>query len=173
MSSRPPVRSVQDMSTATKGHPSGSLRVSDADRDRAIAELSEHYQAGRLSTEEFEDRTGRALQARTTADLAALFTDLPRREAPMTGATATSAANTAPASPAKSWPARAPVAPVTILAVVAVLALLGGHLFHIAWVPVVAIIVVRLLAGGRSRREARNGRHLDRHGPDGSSSQGR
>jgi hypothetical protein len=165
MPSRPPVRSVQDMSTATKGHPSGSLRVSDADRDRAIAELSEHYQAGRLSTEEFEDRTGRALQARTTADLAALFTDLPRREAPMTGATATSAASTAPASPAKSWPARVPVAPVTILAVVAVLALLGGHLFHIAWVPVVAIIVVRVLAiivvrvlaGGR-RREARDGR---------------
>jgi Domain of unknown function (DUF1707) len=158
MPSRPPVRSVQDMSTATKGHPSGSLRVSDADRDRAIAELSEHYQAGRLSTEEFEDRTGRALQARTTADLAALFTDLPRREAPMTGATATSAASTAPASPAKSWPARVPVAPVAILAVVAVLALLGGHLFHIAWVPVVAIIVVRVLAGGRGSREARDGR---------------
>jgi len=173
MSSRPPVRSVQDMSTATKGHPSGSLRVSDADRDRAIAELSEHYQAGRLTTEEFEDRTGRALQARTTADLADLFTDLPRRQAPMTGTTATSAASTAPASPARAWPARVPVAPVAILAVVAVLALLSGHLFHIAWVPVVAIIVVRLLAGGRRRREARDGRHWDRHGPDGSSSQGR
>jgi hypothetical protein len=162
MPSRPPVRSVQDMSTATTGHPSGSLRVSDADRDRAIAELSEHYQAGRLTTEEFEDRSGRALQARTTADLADLFTDLPRRQAPMTGATATS---TAPASPTRARPARVPVAPVTILAVVAVLALLSGHLFHIAWVPVVAIIVVRLLAGGRDRR--------DRHGPDGSSSQAR
>jgi Domain of unknown function (DUF1707) len=173
MSSRPLVRSVQDMSTATKGHPSGSLRVSDADRDRAIAELSEHYQAGRLTTEEFEDRTGRALQARTTADLADLFTDLPRRQTPMTGATATSAASTAPVGPARAWPARVPVAPVTILAVVAVLALLSGHLFHIAWVPVVAIIVVRLLAGGRRRREARDRRHWDRHGPDGSSSQGR
>ena len=147
------------MSTATTGHPSGSLRVSDADRDRAIAELSEHYQAGRITTEEFEDRSGRALQARTTADLADLFTDLPRRQAPVTGATATS---TAPARPATAWPARVPVAPVTILAVIAVLALLSGHLFHIAWVPVVAIIVVRLLAGGR-----------DRHGPDGSSSQAR
>jgi hypothetical protein len=175
MPSRPPVRSVQDMSTATKGHPSGSLRVSDADRDRAIAELSEHYQAGRLTTEEFEDRTGRALQARTTADLTGLFTDLPRRQAPMTGATG--AASTASASAARAWPARVPVAPVAILAVVAVLALLSGHLFHIAWVPVVAIIVVRVLAGGRSRREARDGRHRDRtwdrHGPDGSSSQGR
>jgi uncharacterized protein DUF1707 len=134
------------MSTA-KDHPSGSLRVSDADRDRAIAELSEHYQAGRLTTEELEDRTGRALAARTSADLAALFTDLPRRQAPVT-----SAAASAPASPGWSWPARVPVVPVAILAVVAVLALLSGHLFHIAWVPVVAIIVVRLLAGGRDRR---------------------
>ena len=82
------------MSTATKGYPSGSMRVSDADRDQAIAELSEHYQAGRLTTEEFEDRSGRALQARTTADLADLFTDLPRRQAPMTGGTATSTAST-------------------------------------------------------------------------------
>jgi Domain of unknown function (DUF1707) len=164
MPSRPRVRSVEDMSTATKGYPSGSMRVSDADRDRAIAELSEHYQAGRITTEEFEDRSGRALQARTTADLADLFTDLPRRQAPTTGA----ATSTAPASPARAWPARVPVAPVTILAVIAVLALLSGHLFHIAWVPVVAIIVVRLLAGGRDRRD----RH-DRHGPDGSSSQGR
>ena len=172
MPSRPPVRSVQDMSTATKGYPPGSMRVSDADRDQAIAELSEHYQAGRLTTEEFEDRSGRALRARTTADLAGLFTDLPRRQAPMTGAT-TGAASTAPASPAKAWPARVPVVPVVpvaILAVVAVLALVGGHPFHIAWVPVVAIIVVRLLTGGRDRRD---GRHWDRHGHDGSSSQSR
>jgi Flp pilus assembly protein TadB len=149
------------MSTATGDHPSGRLRVSDADRDRAIAELSEHYQAGRLTTEELEDRTGRALQARTTADLAALFTDLPRRQAPVTGAgsapgaapsAAPGAAGTTPASPAKAWPARAPVVPVAILAVVAVLALLGGHPFHIAWVPAVAIIVVRLLVGSRGRR---------------------
>ena len=135
------------MSTATRDHPSGSLRVSDADRDRAIAELSEHYQAGRLTTEEFEDRTGRALAARTSADLAALFTDLPRRQAPVT-----SAAASAPASPGRSWPARVPVVPVASLAVVVVLALLGGHPFHFAWLPVVAIVVIRLLVGGGRRR---------------------
>ena len=66
--------------------------------------------------------------------------------------TAPGAADTVPASPAKAWPARVPVVPVAILAVVAVLALLGGHPFHIAWVPAVAIIVVRLLVGGRGRR---------------------
>ncbi len=57
-----------------------------------------------------------------------------------------------PASPGRSWPARVPVAPIAVLAVVVVLALLGSHPFHIAWVPVVAIIVVRLLVGGRGRR---------------------
>ena len=146
MPPRPPVRNVQIMNTATKDQPSGSLRVSDADRDRAIAELSEHYQAGRLSTEELEDRTGRALQARTAADLAALFTDLPRRQTSVT-----SAAASAPASPGPSRPARVPV-PVVVLAVLVVLALLGAHAFGVVWVPVVALIVVRLLAGGRARR---------------------
>src|SRR6266487_6615703 len=80
MPRRPPARSVPYMSTATRDYPSSRLRVSDADRDRAIAELSEHYQAGRLTTEELEDRTGRALQARTSADLAALFSDLRSEE---------------------------------------------------------------------------------------------
>src|SRR2546430_12631854 len=113
MRRRPAVRSVQYMSTAIRDHPSGRLRVSDADRDRAIAELSEHYQDGRLTTEELEDRTGRALQARTSADLAALFSDLPLRQAPVT-----SGAASAPASPGWSWPARVPGVPVAILAVV-------------------------------------------------------
>ena len=63
----------------TKSFPSGGIRVSDADRDQAIAELSEHFQAGRLTQEEFEERSGQALQARTGNDLAALFTDLPGR----------------------------------------------------------------------------------------------
>ena len=63
----------------SKSFPSGGIRVSDADRDQAIAELSEHFQAGRLTQEEFEERSGRALQARTGDDLAALFTDLPGR----------------------------------------------------------------------------------------------
>jgi hypothetical protein len=158
MSCGPPARNVQVMSTATRDHPSGSLRVSDADRDRAIAELSEHYQAGRLTTEEFEDRTGRALQARTAADLdraiaelASLFTDLPRRQAPVTSAAASAPASSAPSWPARSWPARVPVAPFAVLAVVVALAVFSGHP-HIAWVPVLVLIVVRLLVGGRGRR---------------------
>jgi hypothetical protein len=61
----------------TRDFPEGGIRVSDAERDRAIAELSEHFQAGRLTHDEFDDRSTRALQAQTGDDLRALFTDLP------------------------------------------------------------------------------------------------
>ena len=65
------------MDTQSKSFPRGDFRVSDAERDQAVAELSEHFQAGRITQEEFEDRSGRALQARTRSDLTGLFTDLP------------------------------------------------------------------------------------------------
>ena len=37
------------MTTETSRFPSGEMRASDADRDLAIAELSEHFQTGRLT----------------------------------------------------------------------------------------------------------------------------
>lgn len=56
--------------------------MSDAERDQAVSELSEHFQAGRLTLEEFEERSGRALTAKTGRELKALFGDLPRNGAP-------------------------------------------------------------------------------------------
>lgn len=57
--------------------PSSALRIGDAERDRAIDMLREHYAAGRLTKLEHEERTELALRARTGADLDALFADLP------------------------------------------------------------------------------------------------
>jgi len=65
------------MDMPTWGYPPSDSRVSDAERDQAIARLSEHFQAGRLTLEEFEDRSGRALQARTASELSVLFHCLP------------------------------------------------------------------------------------------------
>ena len=52
------------------------LRLSDADRDQAITRLSEHYAAGRLDKEEFDERSDAVWTAKTHADLAPLFADL-------------------------------------------------------------------------------------------------
>lgn len=54
-----------------------ALRCSDADRERVVAELNEHFTEGRLTLDEFDQRSSSAYQARTYADLAALTTDLP------------------------------------------------------------------------------------------------
>lgn len=53
------------------------IRASDAERELIVGELREHLVAGRLSSEEFEDRVGRAYRAPRQADLEALKDDLP------------------------------------------------------------------------------------------------
>jgi uncharacterized protein DUF1707 len=54
-----------------------SLRVSDADREQAVASLRQHLLAGRLTLDEFSERVGAALQARVGAELARAQEDLP------------------------------------------------------------------------------------------------
>jgi hypothetical protein len=65
------------MDRAGWNYPSGDLRVSDADRNRALHELTEAFQAGRLTADEFDGRSGQALNARTGKELTALLDDLP------------------------------------------------------------------------------------------------
>jgi class 3 adenylate cyclase len=57
-------------------------RVADADRDRAVTQLREHVVEGRLTLDEFSERVGRALAARTRGDLEAVMVDLPRVRPP-------------------------------------------------------------------------------------------
>jgi len=56
------------------------LRIGDAEREEAARELGEHYALGRISTDEHADRLERIWAARTSADLAPVFADLPRPE---------------------------------------------------------------------------------------------
>lgn len=60
------------------GWPEGrpDLRLSDAERDDAIARLSEHYAAGRLDKDEFDERSDAVWTAKTQGDLAPVFADL-------------------------------------------------------------------------------------------------
>ena len=58
------------------------LRIGDAERDGAISELGDHFAAGRLTTEEFEQRVDQAIRARFNDDLEPLLVDLPRTAEP-------------------------------------------------------------------------------------------
>jgi hypothetical protein len=52
-------------------------RASDADRERAVAELRVHCADGRLSAEDLEDRVGVAMRATTLGELDGVRRDLP------------------------------------------------------------------------------------------------
>jgi len=54
-----------------------SERASDSDRDRVVSVLRDHCAVGRLTLDEFSERTGAALVARTRGDLDAVLADLP------------------------------------------------------------------------------------------------
>ncbi len=58
------------------------LRVSDAEREAVCGRLAGHFAAGRLDQAEFDDRVGRAMSAKTRADLRGLFADLSETGAP-------------------------------------------------------------------------------------------
>jgi hypothetical protein len=58
-------------------YPPGDFRVSDAERDLALSELSEALQAGRITVSEFDQRSGQVLGARTGKELTAPLADLP------------------------------------------------------------------------------------------------
>jgi Domain of unknown function (DUF1707) len=128
------------------------LRASDAERDQVVAELSKHYQAGRLSTDELEERTGRALTARTLDDLSDLTADLPGEAAG------------GPAPVGGPVLARLPVlaallvVPVVIAAVIVVSAATGHHGWDGLWLLfAIPLIARRIATRGDWRRAAGSG----------------
>lgn len=138
--------------------------MSDAERDQAVAELSEHFQTGRLTQDEFDDRSTRALQARTGDNLRALFTDLPLTTTETTAAPSPSSGPAGDADPAKAVtsPAHRGQWPVPRIAVACVIAaiIIGnvtaaavtshGHVSSTGWVfPVIILLIVLRRMGRR------------------------
>jgi Domain of unknown function (DUF1707) len=100
------------------------LRVSDADRQAVADRLGEHFAEGRLDQAEFDERAGRAMSAKTRADLSGLFDDLPDANVrPQAGAAAV---------PVRRSGRRHPVLVLVLLVIVTVAA---AHAVVAATVP--------------------------------------
>jgi hypothetical protein len=130
---------------ATPGNAhSAQMKASDADRDAVLADLSEHFQAGRLTAGEFDDRAGRALAARTWGELGDLMQDLP---ADPVGSRAqlTATAGTLPRRPA----GRSMLAPIAVLAGIAIVVAMSAGTGHPRWGMLWLVIPVLLIARRR------------------------
>ncbi|MFI5730809.1 DUF1707 domain-containing protein [Kribbella sp. NPDC051587] len=76
-----PLRSVrtgrEDRDEPSNRSARRKVRIGDSERDRAVEALGEHFVAGRLTQDEFEERSETATRARYVDELEPLFEDLP------------------------------------------------------------------------------------------------
>ena len=119
------------MNATLENYPAAEMRASDADRDAVLSELSEQFQAGRLTAAEFDERAGQALAARTWGELRDLLRDLPTALAgpePFEPLAAPSSA-ARPGRPS----GRPALLPVAALAGIAIVVAMSVGIFHDGW----------------------------------------
>ena len=85
------------------------IRASDLDRERAVEALRDQYAEGRLTLEEFDERTSAAYAAKTWTDLRELTSDLP--VSPSFGAASAAVAPGSGAAAPEQWGQRWPGRP--------------------------------------------------------------
>ena len=138
------------MNDGTSG--GGEARIGSAERDSTVAALRTHLEAGRLTPEEYEDRSVTASHARTWGEITPLFADLPDpRPGPVA---ARVASGPAPAGP---FPAVPEAVRERIMAVTPLAALV---LFFVTrtWVWFLAIPIMGALLYGSDRGRGRRRR---------------
>jgi hypothetical protein len=130
------------------------LRIGDAEREEAAHELGEHYALGRISTDEHTERLEQIWAARTEADLAPAFSDLPRQRTQAAPPPPTSGAG----RPWSAWPRgplpRIPFPLKMLIALVAVVLVFT----HLPWL-IVALLVYLFVIRRFSHRHPRQRWH--------------
>jgi hypothetical protein len=75
------------------------MRVGDAEREAAAAELQEHFASGRVNQDELNERLAAVFAAKTRGDLSTIFTDLPSSGHGWAGASAPGGRTSGPSGP--------------------------------------------------------------------------
>lgn len=122
------------MSPSYPGANGPELRIGDGEREAAVRALGEHYAAGRLTKEEFDERADAALAARTRSVLWPLFHDLPHpaRQRPAPAPAMPRVAS--PARPHPGWRVGGRMFPLlAVVFVLMVLTHLPAFLLLVAW----------------------------------------
>lgn len=107
---------------------SDELRLSDAERDAAAADLGEHFAQGRLSVEEHAERLEQIWGARTRGQIPPIFSDLPSPYAATAQGRPTAVRSRPPRGAGLRAARRGIPAPLLVLLAVVGVALVVTHL---------------------------------------------
>jgi hypothetical protein len=128
------------VTASSSGADPSNIRIGDAERNSALDALGEHLSSGRIDLDEFGTRSAQVTQARTVADLRALFTDLPAPHPTLPGPApvirpAAQPVPAPPSTPARTDDARTPAqrAAAAAIAVSGIVALVLFVFVHIPW----------------------------------------
>ena len=115
------------------------LRIGDADREAAAHELGEHFALGRITADEHAERLEQIWGARTAADLAPVFRDLPRPAPARPRPPAATVRRTT------DWRPRMPYLPFPFRFLLAIVAIWWGihHVLFFVVALAVYVVVVR------------------------------
>ncbi len=128
------------------------LRIGDAERETAAHELGEHFALGRITAEEHSERLEQIWAARTAADLAPAFMDLPR---PRVAEPVAARPAGTPRRPWSGGPLPRVPFPIKMLIALVVVVLVFTHLPWILVALLVYLFVIRRFAHHRSPRHPR------------------
>lgn len=117
------------------------LRVADGDREAVADILRREHVAGRLNSQEFDDRLSVCLAAKTYAELDTLIADFPTEEPDASRRRRRTVAS-------RRFPVPFPFIPLVPIAIAAIV-ISHGHLFWLA-IPLVFFFVVRPIIFGAS-----------------------
>ena len=127
------------------------MRAADEDRERVVRSLRDHGAAGRLTTEELEERTAAALAARTFGELDGVLADLPPMRDPARAAARQRAAQRGLREHARSYV-------MVMVLLVAIWALTGMGYFWPVW-PAIGWGIGLWCHAGFTPRRHRGRRH--------------
>ena len=143
-----------------------NIRVSDADREGVAERLREHFAAGRLTSDELEERLTATFSAKTAGDLRPVLADLPEpvpagMQAPPTGWAPPGGQQPRWAGSRGGFPVRRPrILPLVLIALLVAVAIPGAGWAALVFVKVLLLVwLVSLVAGAlvmaRFRRHVR------------------
>ncbi|WP_436492180.1 DUF1707 SHOCT-like domain-containing protein [Actinokineospora sp. HUAS TT18] len=134
--------------------PQSEMRIGDAEREDGLRALGEHMSAGRLTVDEYGDRSAKVTTAVTRGDLMTLFTDLPDPR-PKFGPPAV-------VRPAESLPAYAHRPPPAVRrrppnVLVPIAAIVGAFLFfRFGFFPLLLLPLIFMMFSGRRHHAGRS-----------------